>query len=114
MHAWHSRWAMALLSISLTQAGLLAACASTENVNAAHQMPCCPRHSCCSPNVVVQAVIPQLPTRGERPWVADSHSADVTTSPLSVPFPVGIGMRVPNAVPWLSEDLFVRFHVFLI
>src|SRR6516165_1741989 len=80
-----TKFVVALLSIGLI--GALAPCTRTQDLNVArqegHHVPC-PRHSCCAPAMVVQAVMPESMMRWERPWLADSFTADLSMSSPSL------------------------------
>ena len=113
--------AVALLSISLMQAGLVACCKSTADLNTAarhhgRHTPCSSQ-PCCSPTFVVQAEAPQPLTGWERPPVTDSGTVNLATASLAVQPPVATRATASgnaNAITWLSGDLLVRIHVFLI
>ena len=121
MRAWYTRLAVALLSISLMQGGLAACCIGTADLNngARHDSrhTPCSSQPCCSPSFVVQAITPQPLTSWERPQVTDSGTVNLATASLAVQSPVATGAIPagnPNAIAWLSDDLFVRIHAFRI
>jgi hypothetical protein len=121
MRAWLNRSALALLAVSVMQAGIVACCGNTDNLSAPARQsyphdPCEPQ-PCCSPSFVVQAVTPQPIIRWERSPLVDS-SADLTsTSALAPRTLVAIHTSRANhhnAVPWTPDDLLARIQVFLI
>ena len=120
MRAWLNRLAIALLAASVMQAGIVACCGDTSNLNAPTRQnyphdPCEPQ-TCCSPSVVFQAVAPQPLIHWERPLV-DSGTALMSTAALATRTMVAIRTfpaNHHNAVPWVPDDLLARIQVFLI
>jgi hypothetical protein len=120
MRAWLNRLAIALLAASVIQAGIVACCGDTSNLNAPARQnyphdPCKPQ-TCCSPSFAVQAAAPQPLIRWERPLV-DSGTALTSTSALATRTMVAIRTTPANhhnAVPWVPDDLLARIQVFLI
>lgn len=113
MQARRTRFIVALLSIGVMQASAQAACTDTANPSIARQhcrhMPC-PHRSCCSPNVSVQAGMPESLPIWERPWTASfmaslpARAEILERSAILVPADAGLGERLP-------EDLLFRTHV---
>ena len=120
MRAWLNRLAIALLAASVIQAGIVACCGDTSNLNAPARQnyphdPCEPQ-TCCSPSFAVEAARPQLLIRWERPLV-DSGTALTSTSALATRTTVAIRTTPANhhnAFPWVPDDLLARIQVFLI
>ena len=118
MRVWLNRLAVALLAVSVMQAGIVACCGNTGNLNPGTRQhsphdPCEPQ-PCCSPSFMSQAVAPQSFIRWER-------------LPLSVAVTSTSGQNIRtflalskthanrhNAVPWVPDDLLARIQVFLI
>ena len=121
MRAWLRRLALALLAGSVMQAGIVACCGITDNLNPVPQQqyphdPCEPQ-PCCSSSFAVQAVTPPPLIGSERPFLADSGMAVTSTSDQHIRTLGAIctaSANRHNAVPWVSDDLLARIQVFLI
>jgi hypothetical protein len=121
MPVWLNRLALALLALSVMQAGIVACCGNTDNLNPGTRQhsPHDPREPqpCCSPSFMVQAVTPQLLIRWERPPLVDSGVAVTSTSGQHMRTLVGLcaaSANCHNSVPWAPDDLLARIQVFLI
>src|SRR6516162_5213022 len=84
MRSWFNRLVLALVAVSVMQAGIVACCGNTDDLNPGNRQhsphdPCEPQ-PCCSPSLVVQAVVPQLLIRWERPSLVNSGVAVTPTS----------------------------------
>jgi hypothetical protein len=118
MRAWLSRLALALLAVSVMQAGIVACCGFTDNLNPNSQQhyphdPCEPQPCCFA----VQAVAPPPLIGSERPFLADSGMAVTSTSDQSMRTLDAVctaSANHHNAVPWVPPDLLARIQVFLI
>jgi hypothetical protein len=121
MRSWFNRLAFALLAVSVMQAGIVACCGNTDNLNPATRQlsphdPCEPQ-PCCSPSFMVQAVAPQPLMRWERPPLVDSGVAVASTSGQNFRTLVALCAAPANrhnTVPWVPDDLLARIQVFLI
>jgi len=120
MRAWLRRLALALLAVSVMQAGIIGCCGITDNLNPGPQQqyphdPCEPQ-SCCSPSFALAVTPPPL-IASERPFLADSGMAVTSTSDQRIPSLVAISTASANrhnAAPWVSDDLLAQIQVFLI
>jgi hypothetical protein len=120
MRAWLNRLALALLAVSVMQAGIVACCGNTDNLNPGTRQPSshdpCEPQPCCSPSLVVQAVAPQPLIRWERPHLVDSDLALTSTSGQirTLLALCAAPANRHNAVPWVPDDLLARIQVFLV
>jgi hypothetical protein len=113
--------ALALLAASVMQAGIVACCRNTDNLNPGTQQhyphdPCEPQ-PCCSSSFAVQAVTPPPLFRWERPPLVDLGVGVTSTSGLNIRTLVAVCTALENrhnAVPWVPDDLLARIQVFLI
>ena len=121
MRSWFNRLALALLAVSVMQAGIVACCGNTDNLNPATRQlsphdPCEPQ-PCCSPSFAVQAISPQPLIRWERPPKVDSGVAVTSTSAQKFRTLVALCAAPANrhnTVRWVPDDLLARIQVFLI
>jgi hypothetical protein len=119
MRAWLNSLALALLAVSVMQAGIVACCGNTDNLNPGRQQhhphdPCKPQ-PCCSLSLAVQANAPQPLIRWERPPLVDSGTNITSTLAARTLTAVGTALaNHRNAVPWVPADLLARIQVFLI
>ena len=121
MRAWLNRLALALLAVSVMQAGIVACCGNMDNLNPGTRQhsphdPCEPQ-PCCSPSLVVQAVAPQPLIRWERPHLVDSGVAVTSTSGENSRTLVALCAARStrhNTLPWVPDDLLARIQVFLV
>jgi hypothetical protein len=121
MRSWFNRLTLALLALSVMQAGIVACCGDTDNLNPGTRQqsphdPCEPQ-PCCSLNSAVQAVAPQPLIRWERPHLVDSGLALTSTPGQNSRTLVGLCTAPSNrhnTVPRVPDDLLARIQVFLI
>ena len=121
MRSWFNRLALALLAVSVVQAGIVACCGNTENLNPGTRQhfphdPCEP-HPCCSPNLVVLAVAPEPLIWWERPSQVDSGVAVTSTSGENSRTLVALCAAPStrhNTLPRVPDDLLARIQVFLV
>lgn len=116
MRSWSSSLAIALLSITLVQAGVAACCWTPEAANAGTRDNCHPAprssHSACAPADAVKGVSAQFTTSHDRLLEAGLVSvAPKLTSPVPV---VATAIDRRDAAPSFPDDLFLRIHVLLI
>lgn len=120
MRDWATRIAVAVLSLGLIQAGLIACCEPLEDLNTearhCHSSPC-PSHACCSPTIEIQAIAPQVWTTSDQTQAHASINANLPLSSRTSQSLLGMDSAPLNpvwAVPWPTGDLLVRIHVLLI
>jgi hypothetical protein len=117
MRSWSSRLAIALLSLSLVQAGIAACCWTPEAAQVGTSDSChsTPRssHVTCAPADAVKGVAAQSTTGRERLPVAGPVPINAlkATSPISV---VTAAIEARGAAPTPPDDLFLRIHLLLI
>lgn len=120
MRDWLTRIAVAVLSMGLTLAAVVACCGALEDLKTethnCHSSPC-PSHACCAHTIEVQATAPQLSTTSDRTNVHASVDVNVPLSSRSSPSLLRADSAARNrglAVPGSSEDLLARIHILLI
>jgi hypothetical protein len=117
MQTWFSRLAIALLAVSLMQAGVAACCRTLEDLNGGARQHChhAPRssHVACAPAYAVKGVAAQSITSRDRLRVAGPVlvNAQMATSPVSL---LTAAIDTREADPSPPDDLFLRIHVLLI
>ena len=117
MRSWSSRLAIALLSLSLVQAGIAACCWTPEAANGGTKDSCHskprPAHVTCGPADAVKGVAAQSTTSRDRLRVAGQvpMNALTATAPVSV---VTAAIEAREAAPSPPDDLFLRIHLLLI
>ena len=120
MRDWATRIAVAVLSLGLVQASLIACCEPLEDLNAearhCHSSPC-PSHACCSHTIEIQAIAPQVWTTSDRTQAHASVDANFPLSSRTDQSLLRTGsapLKHVWAVPWPTGDLLARIHVLLI
>jgi hypothetical protein len=121
MRAWLNRLAIAILAVSVMQAGIVACCGNTDDLNAGTRQHSphdpCQSQPCCVPSLAVQAIAQQPLIRWERPRLADPSTGVTPTSGLNIRTLVVVCTVPPNhrnAVPWVPGNFLARIQVFLI
>jgi hypothetical protein len=116
MRAWFNRLAIALLAVSLVQAGVAACCWTPGEMNAGrHDSHHAPRssHVVCAPTDAVKGAAAQSSGSQDQSRL----SGPVTGTLQTVPFHVVAATAAVfsrETIPWVQSDLFLRIHVLLI
>ena len=117
MRSWSSRLAIALLSLSLVQAGIAACCWTPEAANAETSDSCHPKprsaHVTCAPADAVKGVAVQSTTSRDRLRVTGQVPINALTATGPVPV-VTARIEARRAAPTPPDDLFLRIHLLLI
>ena len=119
MRAWLNRLVLALLAVSVMQAGIAACCSNTDDLTAGTRQHSphdpCQSQPCCAPSLAVQTTAPQPLIRWERAPLVDSVTAITSTLPARTLVAVSTTpANYRNAIPWVPADLLARIQVFLI